>query len=97
MDSTARSFRNLTLSFRGSERQAPNALQLALRFSKIMETRQAEGKHHQSMTVDERLRDVVEDFHSCAGLQSKHKLDEDRLKAVGNIISGTSVVPRLLR
>ncbi|CAK9038785.1 Sodium/hydrogen exchanger 3, partial [Durusdinium trenchii] len=92
MDSTARSFRNLTLSFRGSERQAPNALQLALRFSKIMETRQAEGKHHQSMTVDERLRDVVEDFHSCAGLQSKHKLDEDRLKAVGNIISGTSVV-----
>jgi len=44
------------------------------------------------MSVDERLRDVVEDWHSSTGLQAKHRLDEDRMKAVGNIISGTSVV-----
>ena len=79
-------------SYRGSERQAPNTLQLALRFSKVMEARQNEGRHLPSMSVDERLRDVVKDWHSSTGLQAKHRLDEDRMKAVGNIISGTSVV-----
>eukprot|EP00435_Cladocopium_sp_Y103_P054926 s114_g18.t1 len=60
MDETDRSFRNLTLSYRGAERQAPNTLQLALRFSKVMELRQDAGRHFPTMTVDERLKDCVE-------------------------------------
>ncbi|CAK9010862.1 Uncharacterized protein SCF082_LOCUS10854 [Durusdinium trenchii] len=66
MDQTSRSFRNMTLSFRGSERQSPNTLQLSLRFSKLMEIREADGRHLPSMTAEERLREIVEEFNSSA-------------------------------
>lgn len=92
MGSSERSLRNLTLSYRGSERQAPNFLQLSLRFSLIMEERSQTGEHHASMTMEERLRDVVNTFHQSPGLQAKHRLDEDRLRSVLNIVSGTSPV-----
>ena len=92
MDPATRSFRNLTLSFRGSERQPPNTLQLALRFSAIMEDRANSGEHHSGMTVEERVKTVVESFHMSPGLQAKHRLDDDRMKSVTNIIAGTCAV-----
>lgn len=92
MDVTARAFRNITLSFRGSERQAPNALQLALRFSRVMEARQDEGKHLATMSAEDRLRDVISDFNSNSAVQAKHRLDDDKVKAILHLISGTSVV-----
>lgn len=84
-----RSYRNMTLSFRGSERQPPNNLQLALRFASIMEEKANAGEHHQSMSNEERLRDLVNSFNMSPGLQAKHRLDEERFKAVLNIVSGT--------
>lgn len=90
MDATKRSFRNLTLSFRGSERQPRNSLQLALRFSKIMELREQQGLVLPGATVEDRLAEVVRDFHQSPGLLAKHRLDEDKMKAVQNLISGTT-------
>ena len=84
-----RSYRNMTLSFRGSERQPPNNLQLALRFASIMEEKAMTGEHHQSMTNEERLRDLVNAFNLSPGLQAKHRLCDERFKAVLNIVSGT--------
>ncbi|CAK9077405.1 unnamed protein product, partial [Durusdinium trenchii] len=97
MDQTSRSFRNMTLSFRGSERQSPNTLQLSLRFSKLMEIREADGRHLPSMTAEERLREIVEEFNSSAGLQAKHKMDEDRFRAMLNIIGGTTASRNIIR
>ena len=94
MDMAARSFRNLTLSFRGSERQSPNCLQLALRFSRIMEQRAQDGLHLPSASTEERLRDVVNSFHSSHGLAAKHRLDDEKFRSVLNIISGTCTDPR---
>ena len=92
MTAELRSFRNLTLSHRGSERQPPNALQVALRFSRLMELAEASGKHAPSMTTEERLRSCIADWHDSPGLLSKHKLDEDKIKSVANIVIGTCAV-----
>ena len=88
-DAEARSFRNLTLSYRGAERQPPNVLQLGLRFSRLMELAEASGKHTPSMGTEERLRAVINDWHNSPGLQNKRKLDEDKIKAVANLVIGT--------
>ena len=93
MDMAARSYRNLTLSFRGSERQSPNCLQLALRFSWIMEQRALEGAHLASASTEERLREIVSEFHSSPGLNAKHRLDEEKFRSVLNTITGTCAVP----
>ncbi len=92
VDPSWQNFRNLTLSYRGSERQAPNTLQLALRFSKVMELRSADGSHGPNMSTEDRLREVVSSFNQTAGLQAKHRMDEDRYKAVYNIIAGSCEV-----
>lgn len=92
VDSSWQNFRNLTLSYRGSERQAPNTLQLSLRFSKVMELRASDGSHGPNMSTEERLRDVVNSFNQTAGLQAKHRMDEDRYKACYNIIAGSCEV-----
>lgn len=92
MDAELRSFRNLTLSYRGSERQPPNALQLALRFSRLMELAEASGKHQPSMTTEDRLWACIADWHDSPGLLSKHKLDEDKIKSVANVVIGTCPV-----
>lgn len=89
MDFASRNYRNLTLSFRGAERQAPNCLQLALRFSRIMEQRSNEGLTLPSATTEEVLRQVVNDFHMSPGLSAKHRLDEEKQRSVLNMISGT--------
>ena len=91
LDASARSYRNLTLSYRGSERQSPNCLQLALRFSRIMEAKKSE--HPPGTSTWDRLQSVIMGFHNDHGLQAKHRLDEDKQKTVFNMISGTCAVP----
>ena len=93
MDMAARSYRNLTLSFRGSERQSPNCLQLALRFSRIMELRAVEGAHLASASTEDRLREIVGEFHQSPGLNAKHRLDEEKFRSVLNMITGTCPDP----
>lgn len=88
-DEVSMSFRNMALSYRGSERQPPNNLQLALRFSKAMEIHQQDGTHPKGWNLDERLRSVVDAFHLSAGLTAKHRVDDEKYKAVYNLISGT--------
>eukprot|EP00435_Cladocopium_sp_Y103_P054071 s74_g17.t1 len=78
MDVTQKSFQNLVVSYRGSERQPPNCLQLCLRFSRLMEVAEAEGRHQASMGTEDRLRAIVQDFHDTSGLATKHQLDEDK-------------------
>ena len=89
MDMEARSYRNLTLSYRGSERQSPNCLQLALRFSRIMEQRAQQGLVLASASTEERLREVVASFHNAPGLAAKHRLDDEKHRSVLNMICGT--------
>ena len=92
MGATDRSFRNISLSFRGSERQAPSVLQLALRFSRVLEQAETDGRHHADMTTEQRLADVTAEFNQTPGLQAKHRIEDDRFKAVLNLLSGTSEV-----
>ncbi len=92
MSAADRSYRNLTLSFRGAERQQPNALQLALRFSKLMELAESDGTHLPSMSTHERLIDVINVWHANSGLPTKHRLDDDKVRSVGNIVVGTCPV-----
>ncbi|CAE6950443.1 unnamed protein product [Symbiodinium sp. CCMP2592] len=92
VDSVSQSFRNLMLSYRGSERQAPNTLQLALRFSKVMDTRNEQGKHPKHWSTMERLNSVIEEYNSMDGLQMKHAMDEDRIKSVYNIIEARNKI-----
>ena len=94
MDPASRSFRNITLSYRGSERQAPSSLQLALRMSHVMELRQQDGQHPVGWTCEERLKAVVAEFHSQPGLNAKHFIDDDRFRTIYHLISGTSEAAR---
>ncbi|CAK9014066.1 Uncharacterized protein SCF082_LOCUS12189 [Durusdinium trenchii] len=87
MDASSRSYRNLTLSYRGSERQSPNCLQLALRFSRIMEAKAAE--HPPGTSTVDRLNAVIAEFHNSPGLSAKHRLDEDKQRSVFNVLAGT--------
>lgn len=45
--------------------------------------------------MEERVADIVKDFHGTPGLQSKHRLDKEKLDAVINIMSGTNQVAQL--
>ena len=76
IDEASRSFKNVALSYRGAERQAPNGLQLALTMSSIMELRMKSQEHPQAWTTEERLRAVVN--------------DEDKFKGILNLISGAT-------
>lgn len=84
-----RSFKNISLSFRGSERQPPSSLQLALRFSKLIETKAREGEHPQDWTTEQRLQSIVQEFNESSGLQAKHRIEDERYKAVLNLLSGS--------
>ncbi|CAK9093328.1 Uncharacterized protein SCF082_LOCUS43905 [Durusdinium trenchii] len=75
---------------KGAERQAPSALQLALRFSRVLEIYEQEGKRHAEMSTEQRLQDAVSEFNQSPGLQAKHRIEEDRFRAVLNLLSGTS-------
>ena len=45
MEEAKRSYRNICLSYRGAERQPPNSLHLAFRFSAIVEIKMKDGTH----------------------------------------------------
>ena len=85
MNKDDQSFRNLSLSFRGAERQAPTVLQIALRFSKIMERQSGS----MSGNTEARLKRVVTAFNISPGLHPKHQLDADKERTVLNLIVGT--------
>ena len=83
------SFRNLKLSYQGSERQPPNNLQIALRFSRAIEVNQKDGTHPPQWSTEERLREVVNRFHVTTGLTARHRVDDDKFKSILNLIQGT--------
>eukprot|EP00435_Cladocopium_sp_Y103_P029455 s2934_g7.t1 len=85
----AMSYRNLQLSYQGSERQAPNNLQLALRFSRVIEVHHLDGTHPAHWSAEERLRDVVSKFHVSAGLTARHRIDDDKFRSLLNLIQGS--------
>ena len=93
MDEAQRSYRNMNLSYRGAERQAPNNLQLALRLSRVMELRADEGSVLPSASTMDRLRSVIAEFHA-SGLNPRHHLDENKIQAVYNLIAGTCPASR---
>ena len=80
------SYRNLSLSFRGAERQAPGLLSMALRFSRLMQLRE----HELTGGTDQRLHVLVEEFNSSPSLNTKHALDSMKEKSVLNLICGTA-------
>ncbi|CAK9061090.1 Uncharacterized protein SCF082_LOCUS32063, partial [Durusdinium trenchii] len=96
MDAVASSYTNMMLSFRGGERQPPNVLQMSLRFSAIMETRSMQGLHSKDWSVEDRLRKVVQEFHSTNGMLQKWFLDEDKVQSILNMITATSAGSREL-
>ncbi|CAE6916132.1 unnamed protein product [Symbiodinium sp. CCMP2456] len=85
MDSVQQSFRNLGLSFRGSERQAPGLFNMALRFSKVMEREATASK-----TMEVRLKEVVAAFNSSGSVAPKHQVNKEAEKVILNIIVGTT-------
>ena len=85
MDRDDQSFRNISLSYRGSERQPPNILQLGLRFSAIME--RAGGST--SGNTEARLKKVIQTFNASPGLNVKHQLGDEKEKAILNLICGS--------
>ncbi|CAK9066119.1 Uncharacterized protein SCF082_LOCUS33720, partial [Durusdinium trenchii] len=96
MDAFASSYTNMMLSFRGGERQPPNVLQMSLRFSAIMETRSMQGLHSKDWSAEDRLRKVVQEFHSTNGMLQKWFLDEDKVQSILNMITATSAGSREL-
>lgn len=84
----------MMLSFRGSERQPPNVLQMSLRFSAAMDARACQGVHGKELVPEERLRKVVAEFHETSGMLQKWHLDEDRFVSVLNLITGTCEAAR---
>ena len=92
-DLSQRAFCNLKLSYRGSERQAPSSLSLALTFSSIMQAKAAEGSHA-GMSTEERLRQVTNEWHNTPGVINRWHLDEGKQKAILNLLIGTSAETR---
>ena len=90
MDDITCSYLNMTLSFRGAERQPPNMLQMALRFSAVMEQHSTSGKHPKELNSDQRLRRVIQEFQDSPGFLQKWALDEDKIVGILNLICGTS-------
>lgn len=87
---TQRAFTNLQLSYRGSERQPPSVLSLALTFSAAMQEHDLSGRHSAKMTTDERLKSVIDEYHCLPGLLTRYRIDDDKRKAVLNLLQGTS-------
>ena len=89
MNKDDQSYRNLALSFRGAERQAPSVLQMALRFSKVIE-RQASLMNG---NTENRLKKVVAQFNQSQDLHVKHQVDSDKERTILNLIVGTCKAP----
>ena len=88
------SYINLALSYRGAERQAPSILSLALTFSSIMRSKSDEGSHSKSLTTEERLQLIIQEWHAQPGVIAKWHLDESKQKSVLNMLVGTTAETR---
>ena len=84
MSEVTQNFRNMSLSLRGAERQPPTLLQMALRFSRVMELL------NQSGNTESRLNAAIESFNKSTDLNVKHALDEDKRRSILNILIGTT-------
>lgn len=93
---TSRSYTNLSLSFRGSERQAPSILSLALTFSKVMQDKASTGQHDGNLGTDARLKGIITEFNESPGVLSKWKIDSEKERAILNLLIGTSKGTRAL-
>lgn len=93
---TSRSYTNLSLSFRGSERQAPSILSLALTFSKVMQDKASTGQHDGNLGTDARLKGIITEFNESPGVLSKWKIDSGKERAILNLLIGTSKGTRAL-
>ena len=80
---------NLSMSFRGADRQAPSVLSMALRFSAIMDHKDKTGEHNKSMSTEDRLRKVVDEFHATKGMLVRWHVDHTKFCAILNLITGT--------
>jgi hypothetical protein len=87
---TTRVFKNLELSYRGSERQPPSILTLALMFSTAMAEAADKGKHDPSWNTEQRLKSVEAAFHSTDGIIGRWHIDDDKHRAIHNLLIGTS-------
>lgn len=90
----ARSFENLTLSYRGSERQAPSLLSLALQLSSVMTFKSESGLHPKEWNTEQRLRSVVDELHCREGFLAKWMLDGDKFRGIHNLLCGTTAESR---
>lgn len=93
---TAQSFTNLTLSYRGSERQPPSVLSLALQLSHVMTVKAEAGQHPSTMNTEQRLRSVVDELHETSGFLSRWHIDGDKFRAIHNLLVGTSPESRAI-
>ncbi|CAK8988151.1 unnamed protein product [Durusdinium trenchii] len=93
---TARSYLNLQLSYRGSERQPPSALSVALFFSGIMQAKSEDGTHDKSMSTESRLKAVIAEYHDQPGVLARYRIDPDKERAILNLVVGTSAGTRTL-
>ena len=89
VDAVTCSYLNMVLSLRGAERQAPNLLQMALRFSVAMQVRAEQGVHPKDWTTEQRLRKIIAEYQETPGFISKWSLDEEKVMSILNLISGT--------
>eukprot|EP00435_Cladocopium_sp_Y103_P038406 s2591_g10.t1 len=87
---STRVFKNLQLSYRGSERQAPSILTLALMFSRAMGEAAEAGRHNADWNTEQRLRAIVASFHATEGTIAKWHICEDKFRAIHNLLVGTS-------
>ena len=58
-----------------------------------MEIAEAEGRHQASMGTEDRLRAIVAEFHENSGLANKNHLDEEKIRAIINLICGSCPDP----
>eukprot|EP00435_Cladocopium_sp_Y103_P014194 s1878_g3.t1 len=93
-NAASQSFTNLKLSYRGSERQSPSVLSLALQLSHIMTFKAESGLHQKDFNTETRLRLVVDELHSQDGFLAKWQVDGDKFKAILNLLVGTSLESR---
>lgn len=87
-------YKNLQLSYRGAERQAPSILSLGLMFSKVIADCAASGKHDQSWNTEKRLRAVIAEFNNQDGMLAKWQVQEDKERAILNLLQGTTAEAR---
>ncbi len=95
-DESAKAYLNLQLSYRGSERQPPSILTLAVTFSHVMEEKNRSGEHSGELNTEQRLDLILKEFNDLPGMINKWKVCEEKKKACLNLMVGTSSDARAL-